>query len=87
LKVGFGSIAIAAFCERLLQRDLDRIDSDARRRAWAGRLVCRALFRSTRGSSVRATFIRLCSPGSRGFLRFEVYRGGAGVFLLDLTWV
>jgi glycerol-1-phosphate dehydrogenase [NAD(P)+] len=34
LKVGFGSIAIAAFYERLLQRDLGSIDIDARRRAW-----------------------------------------------------
>jgi len=34
LKVGFGSIAIAAFYERLLQRDLAAIDVDARRAAW-----------------------------------------------------
>ncbi len=34
LKVGFGSIAIAAFYERLLQRDLGEIDVDARRAAW-----------------------------------------------------
>jgi glycerol-1-phosphate dehydrogenase [NAD(P)+] len=34
LKVGFGSIAIAAFYERLLQRDLAGVDIDARRRAW-----------------------------------------------------
>ena len=34
LKVGFGSIAIAAFYERLLQRDLGAIDVDARRAAW-----------------------------------------------------
>jgi glycerol-1-phosphate dehydrogenase [NAD(P)+] len=36
LKVGFGSIAIAAFYERLLQRDLGSIDIDARRDAWPG---------------------------------------------------
>jgi glycerol-1-phosphate dehydrogenase [NAD(P)+] len=34
LKVGFGSIAIAAFYERFLQRDLANVDIDARRRAW-----------------------------------------------------
>ncbi len=34
LKVGFGSIAIAAFYERLLQRDLSSVDIDARRHAW-----------------------------------------------------
>ena len=34
LKVGFGSIAIAAFYERFLQRDLAAIDVDARRAAW-----------------------------------------------------
>jgi glycerol-1-phosphate dehydrogenase [NAD(P)+] len=34
LKVGFGSIAIAAFYERLLQRDLSDIDIGARRGAW-----------------------------------------------------
>ena len=34
LKVGFGSIAIAAFYERLLERDLGEIDIDARRAAW-----------------------------------------------------
>ena len=34
LKVGFGSIAVAAFYERLLQRDLAEIDIDARRAAW-----------------------------------------------------
>ena len=34
LKVGFGSIAVAAFYERLLRRDLGEIDVDARRAAW-----------------------------------------------------
>jgi glycerol-1-phosphate dehydrogenase [NAD(P)+] len=34
LKVGFGSIAIAAFYERLLQRDVGSIDVDARRDDW-----------------------------------------------------
>ena len=34
LKVGFGSIAIAAFYERLLQRDLGAIDINRRRDAW-----------------------------------------------------
>ncbi len=34
LKVGFASIAMAAFYERLLQRDLGSVDIDARRRAW-----------------------------------------------------
>jgi glycerol-1-phosphate dehydrogenase [NAD(P)+] len=34
LKVGFGSIAIAAFYERLLQRDLGAIDISGRRDAW-----------------------------------------------------
>jgi glycerol-1-phosphate dehydrogenase [NAD(P)+] len=34
LKVGFGSIAVAAFYERLLQRDLGEIDVENRRAAW-----------------------------------------------------
>jgi glycerol-1-phosphate dehydrogenase [NAD(P)+] len=34
LKVGFASIAIAAFYERILQRDLGDVDIDARRNAW-----------------------------------------------------
>ncbi len=34
LKVGFGSIAIAAFYQRLLQRDLSAIDINRRRDAW-----------------------------------------------------
>jgi glycerol-1-phosphate dehydrogenase [NAD(P)+] len=34
LKVGFGSIAMAAFYERLLQRDLSTVDIEARRRLW-----------------------------------------------------
>ena len=36
LKVGFGSIAVAAFYERFLERDLTGIDVDARRAAWPG---------------------------------------------------
>jgi glycerol-1-phosphate dehydrogenase [NAD(P)+] len=34
LKVGFASIAMAAFYERLLQRDLSTVDIEARRRLW-----------------------------------------------------
>jgi glycerol-1-phosphate dehydrogenase [NAD(P)+] len=34
LKVGFASIAMAAFYERLLQRDLSTVDVEARRRLW-----------------------------------------------------
>ena len=34
LKVGFASIAMAAFYERILQRDLGDVDVDARRDAW-----------------------------------------------------
>jgi glycerol-1-phosphate dehydrogenase [NAD(P)+] len=34
LKVGFASIAMAAFYERILRRDLDEVDVDARRAVW-----------------------------------------------------
>jgi glycerol-1-phosphate dehydrogenase [NAD(P)+] len=34
LKVGFASIAMAAFYERILRRDLGEVDIDARRAAW-----------------------------------------------------
>ena len=34
LKVGFASIAMAAFYERLLERDLSTVDIEARRRLW-----------------------------------------------------
>ncbi len=47
LKVGFGSIAIAAFYERLLRRDLGEIDVDARRAAWPGWAEVEATVRAT----------------------------------------
>jgi glycerol-1-phosphate dehydrogenase [NAD(P)+] len=47
LKVGFGSIAVAAFYERLLLRDLREIDVDARRAAWPSWPETEAAVRAT----------------------------------------
>jgi glycerol-1-phosphate dehydrogenase [NAD(P)+] len=51
LKVGFGSIAIAAFYERLLERDLSEIDVDARRAAWPSWAEWEKVVRATHTTS------------------------------------